>query len=659
MWCSISFPMRSFCCRPSSTQHDSAAPQPTLPRSKVSSPWLPKISLPKSQPLKGSISTTSSGSEDESTSVSSRKHLLAPPGGSRPSAHMKKKAKGLFLIQRSKQYSVRRKSSKHHHLKKDKRQSGLPSSHHSDAMQPSISSLVTFSSNGHGEFAKTIVKKAAVSSATQDVQSVHMKQTGSEDYTTQGISAEGKGIAPIHQNEDSTTACQMHKAPANANTVCSRDVTSDISTDSSNTDSVSEGLPAPKFKYGVAVLPPIPSPQPLPEHIAKSPPLVVVQQPADVKGKQKRKAAAAAELISPRNSPPVQLTSSDDSSSYNLEPLHEEEAEHTSDTPSGEKLTTRRGSSEGKPPLPYSYPRKFSDPPQPPPHLVDQFRSRSHSTNVFQVKRPAMGSPRSRMSPPLGSPSPPQPRQLKKSGSTPLLLMHGQVPGRRFRSTTNLQDTFHVVTEKDRVSSIADLIRPVRRLENKADIPQAQPDNVASLGVVKVRVTGVNRGQADDKHAQLPLTQLAVDPEKTIPSSQEAQQAKEGLYCALSINGGNTRAETSVKPITPRRPVIWDEPEEVIFYAKQSQQVMIMCRKKVLQKYSNATPPVGKSPSEDACIGAAILPLSTLHVSPPGDNTRSPLNISYLLSKATIAPKSLQLQPKGSLLLQASFYGKF
>ena len=52
------------------------------------------------------------------------------------------------------------------------------------------------------------------------------------------------------------------------------------------------------------------------------------------------------------------------------------------------------------------------------------------------------------------------------------------------------------------------------------------------------------------------------------------------IYCVFTVNGGNTRAKSSVVPVLPNRPIVYDDDEpDRLFYTNQSRQLFILCRK--------------------------------------------------------------------------------
>ena len=48
----------------------------------------------------------------------------------------------------------------------------------------------------------------------------------------------------------------------------------------------------------------------------------------------------------------------------------------------------------------------------------------------------------------------------------------------------------------------------------------------------------------------------------------------------FTVNGGNTRAKSSVVPVHPNRPIVYDDDEpDRLFYTNQSRQLFVLCRK--------------------------------------------------------------------------------
>lgn len=59
------------------------------------------------------------------------------------------------------------------------------------------------------------------------------------------------------------------------------------------------------------------------------------------------------------------------------------------------------------------------------------------------------------------------------------------------------------------------------------------------------------------------------------------------VYCVFTVNGGNTRAKSSVVPVLPNRPIVYDDDEpDRLFYTNQSRQLFILCRKVRMYVYS-------------------------------------------------------------------------
>ena len=48
----------------------------------------------------------------------------------------------------------------------------------------------------------------------------------------------------------------------------------------------------------------------------------------------------------------------------------------------------------------------------------------------------------------------------------------------------------------------------------------------------------------------------------------------------FTVNGGNTRAKSSVVPVHPNRPIVYEDGEpDRLFYTNQSRQLFVLCRK--------------------------------------------------------------------------------
>lgn len=242
------------------------------------------------------------------------------------------------------------------------------------------------------------------------------------------------------------------------------------------------------------------------------------------------------------------------------------------------------------------------------------------------------------------------------SGSTPLLPGSNLPEGRRYVSTSDL------LQNSGKKLSIGDLARPTRSSNldlHKAGVGQH------SLGILKIRLSAVNIAD-NPQHSRRSLTDIVFNEESTKDLAELKQDPTDGVFCVFTINGSSCRAESSTQPIVPRRPVVWDKNENILLYTTQSRQVFIMCRRTKLSGSQaclpvsgGCSPTVGKRKSQaqdDACIGAAVLPVASVKATTAAGFSSG--DILQVLSKQACEPRSLPLQPKGSVLLQTSFCGK-
>lgn len=253
----------------------------------------------------------------------------------------------------------------------------------------------------------------------------------------------------------------------------------------------------------------------------------------------------------------------------------------------------------------------------------------------------------------LISPTVESTRGLSKqlSGSTPVLSGPNLTKNQRCLSASHLANPEAIATHH----SIGDLIKPTATtshssVESQPEIKSKQPKE-NHFGILKVRLKAVDT--ASDSHSS---KQNQVDFTPSADNEDPTDQSQMGLHCIFTINGSNGRFVSSVQPLVPRRTVFWDDEEEMLFYAAQSKQLFILCRK--------TTPPISGAPQtvtsrrmsrvhEDKCIGAAVLDISTVAIR----SSTSAVNTCKLLAEMACQDIKLSIQPKGSMLLQGCFYG--
>ena len=258
------------------------------------------------------------------------------------------------------------------------------------------------------------------------------------------------------------------------------------------------------------------------------------------------------------------------------------------------------------------------------------------------------------------------------SGSTPTLASQHLLQGDKSSSTSNLSHRSQGT--KARRISMGDLLQPVRSSAIESVIQnrrQSVPATRDLLGILKMKLSAVNIAD-DTQGPSRRLVDIIFDPESSSELSKSTHIPTDGIFCVFTINAGNSRAETCVQPIVPRRPVVWDESEEVLFYANQSRQVFILCHKTTLNGdqvgrkafssasfASNTKGERRKSQIKDeTCIGATVFPISRVKVSSSGTDLVA-ADLLQCLQRQTYEAIQLPLQPKGMLLLKTCFFGKY
>ena len=191
--------------------------------------------------------------------------------------------------------------------------------------------------------------------------------------------------------------------------------------------------------------------------------------------------------------------------------------------------------------------------------------------------------------------------------------------------------------------SVSDLVKPIERSARQIQSKQGKGD---LHGILKIRVCGASVADGP-RPPNENLSDLIGKMQN--PTQDLKQSPTEGLYCVLTINGSNARTETASQPMVSSKPVVWSKSEEAIFHTSQSRQVFIMCRKTKLSSSTTkatSTPLNAKSIKDDVCIGAAVLSVADIRVAASNSSSQEQYEVKYL-----------PLQPKGSVLLEASFSG--
>ena len=309
------------------------------------------------------------------------------------------------------------------------------------------------------------------------------------------------------------------------------------------------------------------------------------------------------------------------------------------------------------------------------PFASNSVRSGGKNAKVNQLQTAACPPSTSVKSTPKHAPAQ-KPRLTKLlSGSTPILTKPSLARDNKSSSTSDLSGQHLPRGMGSRRTSIGDLVQPVRSSASSAieSVIQKRRQSVAAvpevLGILKMKLSAVNTAE-NTPGPKRSLVDLGFEPGSSSNPVKPVQKPTEGLFCVFTINAGNSRAETSVQPIVPQRPVVWDESEEILFYANQSRQVFILCRKtafdeaKLNQTIFPASSGFSNVPSvrrmsqgnDDPCIGATVLPVSQVRVSSTSMNVVS-ADLLQCLQRQQYEKMSLPLQPKGTLLLQTYFYG--
>ena len=247
------------------------------------------------------------------------------------------------------------------------------------------------------------------------------------------------------------------------------------------------------------------------------------------------------------------------------------------------------------------------------------------------------------------------------SGSTPV-LQSGSA-GSHSKRYSSISDLTHPKTSNDRRPSIGDLVRPTRSSTVENILQQKARSDQNFHGILKIHVTGVNVSNEPQGPRQS-LTDMVFTPESVHNTAGSQQLPTEGLFCVFTVNGGNSRAETSIQPLVPRRPVIWSENEELLFHTSQSRQIFVMCRKTKLESsrgralHAISEVDIKKSKvKNDICIGAAVLSIADLKANPIVIDS-STTNVPEVINRQQCEARSLPLQPHGSMLLEACFCGR-
>ena len=241
------------------------------------------------------------------------------------------------------------------------------------------------------------------------------------------------------------------------------------------------------------------------------------------------------------------------------------------------------------------------------------------------------------------APAPPKPTKppLSQGSSSP------QAPDKPARSRNRASQS------KDRRKSFTelDILAPAPANNNQALIV----GNISKdIGLLRIKVLGMRFSQKS--RIQKTLGDMDSDGEEELPVAMEIAPT-DGLFCTLSINGKQSKFESSLQSLRQReQSAVWDQTEtEAVFYATGQQQIFITSRKLPLKDHeTDQSAPLSQNPKAE-CFGVGIYPLAKQKPEKVSKEDGSIADWSEV--KGTAQEVAVTLEPHGNVLLGMSYIG--
>ena len=226
----------------------------------------------------------------------------------------------------------------------------------------------------------------------------------------------------------------------------------------------------------------------------------------------------------------------------------------------------------------------------------------------------------------VGSSSPPAPKK----------------PARRKMRDSQITNSF---TELD-------LMVPTRSTNAQSVAPQTLFSE--DIGILRIKLLGV-KGPQQQTTATV-WYHKSDDEEETAPVAVVAP--KDGLFCTLSINGKQSRFESSLQPLKPKeKTAVWGHAEsEAVFYCTRQQQVFVTSRKLSLKDHDKDSSSILSQNPKAECFGVGIYPIAnqTLQKISEEDGSINDWAAVTGVSQET----TINLEPHGTVLLEMAYISK-
>lgn len=229
----------------------------------------------------------------------------------------------------------------------------------------------------------------------------------------------------------------------------------------------------------------------------------------------------------------------------------------------------------------------------------------------------------------------PKPKKPPRRQSAPVISIMPKRPNRQSFSEVDVVIPKPLVTEERQQHS------------------QQQAIASEDVGLLKIRMLVVKLPKDPVRKSY----ETEFESKELIVPVLDAEPPTEGMLCIFSINGKQSRFESTLQPYIPVKQVaVWDQTDnDAYFYASPSQQLFVMSRNIPLSEASKGSSyePLSRKPKSE-CVGVGILPVSNLDlVSVVEVGTVE----NWMEMPDSMSDVTMELNPKGSVLLGLSYQG--
>ena len=198
-----------------------------------------------------------------------------------------------------------------------------------------------------------------------------------------------------------------------------------------------------------------------------------------------------------------------------------------------------------------------------------------------------------------------------------------------------------------------DVIMPQPLIMESRQQQQESTDN-GDVSLLRIRTLVVQLPQDPVRKYE-----AETDSKELIPVvSLDSKPPSDGMFCTYSINGKQSRFESTLQPFIPVKQVaVWDQTDDdACFYTTSSQQLFITSRKLPLSEAENgAMYELLSHKAKSECVGVGILPLSTLD----SEKVAKIESIeNWTETPSAMSEMTMELKPNGSVLLGLSYQGE-